>query len=60
MLNKKSKKKDIEKEMEQELMTLNEMSDSAAELIIESEIDVESMEDDDEDAESREIIKAYQ
>lgn len=61
------KKKKKENSIEQELEILNEMSDSAAELIIESELSAESMtgdtgdeEIDEEVAESREIIKAYQ
>lgn len=64
---KKKKDKDIEKQLEQELETLSEMSDSAAEMIIESEIDAENLSDElrgdeyDEDVvESREIIRAYQ
>ena len=56
---KKGKKKD--KELEKELEMLSEMSDSAAEMIIESELGADSLEgEDDEVAESKEIIKEYQ
>ena len=47
--------------MEKELEMLSEMSDSAAEMIIESELGADSLEgEDDEVAESKEIIKEYQ
>ena len=61
MLKKKNKKSVINETLAQELEELTEMSDSAAEMILESELDVDNLDGNDEEiTESREIIKEYQ